>query len=811
MADTAAALVIQLSADFKSFQREMRSATGVFDAEARKIAKRQADLKKKLSNWSMDFTGLSGMSKALVGLSAVGVVGGLTALVNKSLEAAGAVGDIANRAGVTTDKLQELRFGLSQAGASAEDADAALIKLNGSFGQFVNNGTGKAAAAFKSLGIDKMIDSGQVRNTAQAFDAIVTKVQGLGSATEKAGYLAQIFGKELGPKMVEYVSQGADGIAQVTKQAHDLGLVLDAETVRGAKEAKDKLDALFSTIKMQGIAAFARLAPEIGNVTQQIIDGLPHLVDWVQHWADFFGLVKQSPLSRLRYDLSAAMDEVTALQSQKAGNSGFYKNLFGLSDAEFETLIAAAKAKAAKARKELNKEELGAITAPVSVTPAVSGTEDNRVTRYINDHPPALHRTDDAADKEAAAAAQKLQALNQRRGEELAKTKLDATTAAAVLLAAQDQLSVDLLRGTAGYYDAVKKQIDDQYNSRIEVIDAEKDKQLATLDKMGKDWAGYEQAKTNITEAAAAKRAEADVDRKGKIHETGASGLVQQAIDDGAQQVRQYELEAGAIDLTSGALERYVFIQNQKNEAKSRGIELSAEDIAAIEAEADKIGKAADALDALQEKHRDAVALSDEIRNGLSDIGVAALDGFGSAKQAAGQFLKQLAQMILQLYVMKPLMEGLLGKSGTQIGGGGGFNFGSIISGIGGMFSGPDLSPISVTPNVFGGYAAGTNSATPGLHWVGEKGPELLNIPGGSQVIPNSALRMPSVPKAVSANHTSSITFAPVIDARGATEGTDVLIEKKLRAAMGPFLAAANEQTKRSFPGLMDRDLQRRR
>jgi len=41
----------------------------------------------------------------------------------------------------------------------------------------------------------------------------------------------------------------------------------------------------------------------------------------------------------------------------------------------------------------------------------------------------------------------------------------------------------------------------------------------------------------------------------------------------------------------------------------------------------------------------------------------------------------------------------------------------------------------------FEGYAGGTSSAPGGVAWVGEHGKELVNLPRGSQVIPNSALR----------------------------------------------------------------------
>jgi hypothetical protein len=41
----------------------------------------------------------------------------------------------------------------------------------------------------------------------------------------------------------------------------------------------------------------------------------------------------------------------------------------------------------------------------------------------------------------------------------------------------------------------------------------------------------------------------------------------------------------------------------------------------------------------------------------------------------------------------------------------------------------------------FGGYAEGTNFAPGGLKWVGERGPELMNVPHGAQVIPSDTSR----------------------------------------------------------------------
>jgi tape measure domain-containing protein len=67
--------------------------------------------------------------------------------------------------------------------------------------------------------------------------------------------------------------------------------------------------------------------------------------------------------------------------------------------------------------------------------------------------------------------------------------------------------------------------------------------------------------------------------------------------------------------------------------------------------------------------------------------------------------------------------------------------FGSLFGGFGGnsLGGGWGVAGGFGRPGIFGipGFAEGTNSAPGGLAWVGERGPELVNLPRGSQVIPN--------------------------------------------------------------------------
>jgi hypothetical protein len=79
----------------------------------------------------------------------------------------------------------------------------------------------------------------------------------------------------------------------------------------------------------------------------------------------------------------------------------------------------------------------------------------------------------------------------------------------------------------------------------------------------------------------------------------------------------------------------------------------------------------------------------------------------------------------------------------------------SINTTIGAIFKG-------ITPGGSFGFAGGTNYAPGGMAVVGEQGPELVNLPRGSQVIPNDAMGKMG-------GGGGAIVYSPAIDARGAS------------------------------------------
>ena len=343
MADEVARLVAVMEANFKSFEKDQLKLVRNNDRMFATMEKRLAQTERRFSK------GFSGVTLGKSLLAGGAVIGGLGALAKKAIEAAAAIGDTAVQSGVAVERLQSLRFAATQAGASTDLLDTAMTTLNKSLGDFVNTGGGKAAASFKALGIDKMIGAGQVRNAEEAFDTIIKKLQAVGSEAQKSAYLATFFGKEAGPKLLQLVNEGAGGIAALEEKARSLGVVLSADTVKAAKDASDKLDALFTVMKAQGIAAVAALAPEIAELAQNITDGLPSLISWVERWADWFGIIESSPVKKLKRDIADLDDQIAGVDKGK--ESAFW-NPLGLMSKNMD----AGKAQLIAKRKALQQE-----------------------------------------------------------------------------------------------------------------------------------------------------------------------------------------------------------------------------------------------------------------------------------------------------------------------------------------------------------------------------------------------------------------------------------------------------------------------
>jgi hypothetical protein len=157
------------------------------------------------------------------------------------------------------------------------------------------------------------------------------------------------------------------------------------------------------------------------------------------------------------------------------------------------------------------------------------------------------------------------------------------------------------------------------------------------------------------------------------------------------------------------------------------------------------------------DKTKDAVEkLSDRMKETKETMKTAftgIITGAKSVKEALADMLQSFADMVLG-----NAFDGLW--SGAESGGG-------VLSGIGKLL----------------GFANGTPSAPGGLAMVGERGPELVNLPRGSQVVTAENTRQ------MLSGSGGGLTYAPTIDARGASLEAVNELKATLQADAAQFSA----------------------
>jgi hypothetical protein len=778
--DTSAALIAQLDVKFDQLASNMKKAMQVFDDGGKAIEKRQEELKKNLSDWTMNFTGLNTIKNLLLSISAIEIGKGLVNIVSGAIDSAAALKIVAQQAGITTTQLQELEFAAIKTGSTSQSMDDALIKLNKDLGDLATGNATKTRKLFDQLGITEMVRSGDIRTAAQLFDALSNKVQHMGSTAQQAATLMR---SGLGTDLLPLMQQGAAGIAALSAEAEHLGVVLDQNTIENADKAKTEFAVLFDVLEKQGTAALGNIIPQLTSIAEQIVNNIPSMVAWVEHWSAWFGLLKEDRVSQLTFEVN----DLTAKIDAASQSTNIFVFLWQAWFRLFE-----GKNPFAGPTAILNemKTQLEGAARALQAAQAIQAMTSNFPAAQAAKVPVAPTKAD-------LAAADKARALALKQQEALATTAETAAKANEAMVASADAANTEMLKGSTDYYAAVQKQIDDDYAAKVAVAEAEAVKQKDTLDKLGTNWKGYAEAVDNINKAMYAKIDGYADEQAAKLFAASGSQVIQNAAIASAALLKSYQDQTAALGLTAGAQARLNFMRDQENAMIAKGLPAEAAHVKDIEDEAAAIAKAADAADAAQRRMADIIQTSDELRSGLEDIAGAAVNGFGSMKQAAAQFLDTLAQMIIKLYIAKPLIESIFGTTGTA----------GLLGSVFGAASGAGVIGGSL-PFADGGimtnrgraslrsYAGGGVANSPQLAVFGEgAGPEaFIPLKGGAVPV---TIKMPNMPAGAASN---APTIIQQFDLSGAVL-TDEIMNQARQAGTQSATAQIVAFNSRVLPG----------
>jgi hypothetical protein len=721
-------LILKLDADITRMEDKLNKAIRANYAAAKKIeeswkGKGFADAAKSGFESLADSAGeaaksIPGLGAALgslgpAGLAAAAGIGLVIEALNKAKEATefGAeISKTADRLHITTDALQEYQFALRASGGDQTRVTEAIQTFSEMLGK-AEAGMPRALRAFRELfgtGFTPQ-DVTNMGGVEKAITKIQGAIQGL-NTEQKEGILSQ-FGLT---GMKEMMEKPVADIQKFKDEAHDAGNVMDAGVLKSSREINEELETAFKKIDVDWKTALIELAP----LLKIIVDKFAEITEKAAKFFDQF------------QELQKQQDETLEKRRE------FLVQRTTSADPLLDILPAN---KGPGSRREEMKRELQDVTdeqasrwwtpdkdkPPPATPPATRSLYDVTPPKKVSDETVAFDKTAfdayQSSLKELTSAQQALATtLGQRATFEKQAVDQELTKKLGDLDAEEAKIRKAILDGK---------------------VDAHSKEQLAEL----------EHAKTLATQAA--------VDKKILIDRQTYSAEVADEVrgfdERGQMQAELLKAQGDHLSATAAlattakernALERQALADQQAADrlladnkiAMAEVLLEAAKRVSSDQANDPAVAEAQRTLDAARQarsiltgKQADDTAKQTVAQEGpvaayersiqdlnttMAQAGVDAAkalssglaDAIVNAKSlgdVASSVFKQLIQQILQAELEKNVTGPILALMGLP------------------------------------GHAAGTLSSASGLALVGENGPEFVNLPGGSQVIPNSALR----------------------------------------------------------------------
>lgn len=219
-----------------------------------------------------------GDSMGKVGAAAAAAFVGLgTALgiaVKGAINDADKLGKMAQSVGMSVEELSKLKYAADLSGVSLEQLGGALGKLTKNMAEAARDPASQVALAFKTIGVTATdARTGALKPLSQMVSELAGKFSGWNDSTAKSDAALAILGKT-GRDLIPLLNSGAAGIAEMKKEAEELGIVIDTKTAKSAEAFNDNLTRLTAVKNGIVLLVTARLLPALESLSKQLVQGV---------------------------------------------------------------------------------------------------------------------------------------------------------------------------------------------------------------------------------------------------------------------------------------------------------------------------------------------------------------------------------------------------------------------------------------------------------------------------------------------------------------------------------------------------------
>ena len=242
----------------------------ILEAESSRLQQELEKTNKKLNSFgaSADRVGRNiklALGGILGGVGIAAVVRGFGGLVDKFDE----VSKASQSLGIATENLSALSYAADLSGTSFESLSKGLQRLSNN-ARDASNGTGEAKDAFEELGVSVIDSTGNLKNSEVLLSDIAQQFQEMEDGTKKTAIALRIFGRA-GAELIPFLNEGRSGIKELTDEARELGIVIGGDAAKAAEDFNDNMTRLGSLVSALGVSLVTDMVGPLANITEAMV------------------------------------------------------------------------------------------------------------------------------------------------------------------------------------------------------------------------------------------------------------------------------------------------------------------------------------------------------------------------------------------------------------------------------------------------------------------------------------------------------------------------------------------------------------
>lgn len=248
-----ATLTIDINARLANIERDLGKAAHIAEQNGKKME-----------------AAFAGAKAAFIGLGAALGTGAILSGIKTVIDGADQLQKASQKYGIAVEQLSALKYAGELSDVSLEAIGNGLKKLSVNMLDTAA-GTGEAKDAFKALGMSVTDAAGGLKSSDQVLAEIADKFAGMEDGAGKTAIAVKLFGRA-GADLIPLLNQGSKGLAEMKKEAEQLGAIVGGDLTRKSEEFNDNLTRLSRTFDALKVSLAGSILPDLVKFTGTLVE-----------------------------------------------------------------------------------------------------------------------------------------------------------------------------------------------------------------------------------------------------------------------------------------------------------------------------------------------------------------------------------------------------------------------------------------------------------------------------------------------------------------------------------------------------------